>query len=292
MRELPLVSVIVPVFNDPRLSLCLEALARQSYPRQQMEVLVVDNGSDRLPDVSQYPFVRLLQEPKVGSYAARNYGITQARGDILAFIDADCIPRTEWLKCGVEGLVASGTEAAGGRIVPLFRSPGRPTLIELYDSLVSLDQSRCADLGGFAVTANLLAPRETFKRIGPFDDDLKSGGDREWGARLASLGGRLVYLEGAAVGHPARADLGPLLRKHRRVAGSGAGFGRSKGRRVREFFRLQLKDLLLIGQTRRVLSAAEVGLGQRLALLGLARFLSLVRVVERCRVGLGGSALR
>lgn len=67
MRELPLVSAIDPVFNDSRLHLCLEDLSRQSYPRQQMEVLVVDNGSDRPPDASPYPFVYLLREPKSGS---------------------------------------------------------------------------------------------------------------------------------------------------------------------------------------------------------------------------------
>lgn len=292
MSNLPRVSVIVPVFNDPRLFQCLDALARQSYPTVRMEVLVIDNGSDRLPEISGYPFARLLQEASPGSYAARNLGITQARGDILAFVDADCTPLVDWLERGVEGLVASGAEAAGGRIIPLFHVPGRPTLVELYDSLISLDQSRCAVNGGFAATANLLAPRETFHRIGPFDASLKSGGDREWGARLGNLGGRFVYLEGAAVGHPARGGLGSLLRKHRRVAGSGAGFGRSRWKRVREFLRLQLKDLLLVGQSRRIISAAQLGAGQRFALLALARFLSLVRMAERCRVALGGSALR
>ena len=89
------VSVIIPVYNDLKLlSTCLECLDRQTYPKTRFEVLVVDNGSDLpvQPIVSRYSNVKLEKESMPGSYAARNRGIAAARGEILAFTDADCRP--------------------------------------------------------------------------------------------------------------------------------------------------------------------------------------------------------
>jgi len=91
MKNLPLVSVIIPVYNDAeRLQTCLAKLALQTY--SAYEVMVVDNGSRDLLTVQNivaaYPFAQLLTESIPGSYAARNCGIAQAQGDILAFTDA------------------------------------------------------------------------------------------------------------------------------------------------------------------------------------------------------------
>ena len=95
MTDQPFISVIIPVWNSPDLlAKCLAALAVQSYPRERYEVLVVDNGStDSTAAVARnYPFVTLLSEPVPGAYRARNRGLAAARGEYVAFTDADCIP--------------------------------------------------------------------------------------------------------------------------------------------------------------------------------------------------------
>src|SRR5688572_1543548 len=131
------VSVIIPVYNDrARLQTCLDALHRQTYPAERYEVIVVDNGSrEPLDDLMQtYPRARLEHEAQPGSYAARNRGIACARGEILVFTDADCVPAAQWLDCGVRALSASpNCGYVGGRVEPFLHDPDAPTATELYE---------------------------------------------------------------------------------------------------------------------------------------------------------------
>ena len=108
-RLLLSVSVIIPVYNDgERLRSCLQALAQQTYPTDCYEVIVVDNGSDARANiqgiVQQFEGTISEFESTPGSYAARNKGISIAKGEIIAFTDADCIPTSNWIEKGVAHL--------------------------------------------------------------------------------------------------------------------------------------------------------------------------------------------
>ncbi len=95
-----LISVIIPHLNqEAYLTLGLEALHAQRAITSKIEIIVVDNGSARLPSTvcSAWPDVRLVSESIPGPGPARNRGIREARGDILAFIDADCRADPGWL---------------------------------------------------------------------------------------------------------------------------------------------------------------------------------------------------
>src|SRR5262245_7741490 len=95
-----LISVIIPHLNqEDLLRVGLEALHAQLGGMSNMEIIVVDNGSARLPEMicSAWPDVRLVSEPTPGPGPARNRGIREARGEILAFIDADCRADHGWL---------------------------------------------------------------------------------------------------------------------------------------------------------------------------------------------------
>jgi len=99
------ISVIVPFYEDRgHIRGCIEALLSQDYPQQKYEVIMVDNNSTNglVEIVKQYPRVKLLSEMKQGAYAARNRGIGEAAGEIVAFTDADCLPDRAWLRC-IEG---------------------------------------------------------------------------------------------------------------------------------------------------------------------------------------------
>lgn len=89
----------IPHLNDlPRLRACLAALERQTYPTDRYEVLVVDNGSDGevAAAVAAFPHAVLAREERRSSYAARNRGLSLARGAIIAFTDSDCIPASHF----------------------------------------------------------------------------------------------------------------------------------------------------------------------------------------------------
>lgn len=216
----PSVTVIVPVKDGLELlRLCVEALLAQDYPRELLQILVVDNGSSSSP-VSVLPQderVVLLFEPTAGSYRARNTALVHARGDLLAFTDADCRPATDWVRRAADHLQAHPEVAMiGGRIDIAYRT-GRPvTGPEWFEELDGFPQEDYVTRG-FAVTANMVTRRSVMEQVGPFDENLLSGGDAEWGRRVRAGGGRQDYVAAAAVTHPARDTWPELARKSRRT---------------------------------------------------------------------------
>jgi len=102
---LPAISVVIPTYNRaPVLRLCLDALAAQDYAGP-WQVIVVDDGStDETPDVmSAFPGFVYLQQENRGPAAARNRGIQEAKGEIVAFTDDDCLAPADWLSRLTDG---------------------------------------------------------------------------------------------------------------------------------------------------------------------------------------------
>jgi glycosyltransferase involved in cell wall biosynthesis len=242
------VSVIVPVWNDDgRLEGCLRALEKQTYPGHLYEVIVVDNDAAKTigPLVVPSARARVVQEGRPGSYAARNTGVTHARGEIIAFTDADCLPAPDWLEKGVKHLTHfDRCGVVAGRVEIFPRSLQQPNAVEQYEMLVALAQREFVSNYNFGATANLFTFREVFERAGPFLAEVKSGGDLEWGRRVVNSGYRLEYADSARVFHPARASLSQLYSKIVRVTGGLHDLKRLKGRTYLEFDRSLLLDLL------------------------------------------------
>ena len=246
------VSVIVPVFNDAaRLRLCLAALSNQTYGRANYEVIVVDNGSAlsaQIPAVvGDFSGVVYALETQTGSYAARNKGLTLAKGEILAFTDADCIPADNWLERGVAQLTKiEDCGLVAGKIELFFRGD-RANPIELYESVTAFPQQTLLSQQRGAATANVFTFRTVMDTVGPFDASLRSNGDIEWGQRVFAAGYRQVYAPDTCVAHPARFTFEQLKRRTLRLA--GGVFGRfirpehSVLQRNMTFARLLVDDL-------------------------------------------------
>lgn len=216
-------SVIVPVYNDARrLQLLLDALAKQTWPKEDLEILVVDNGSQE--DVQTpvrrmgAPFVA-LQEPKPGSYAARNRALQVAQGRLLAFTDADTIPDPDWVERGVAALHARPEAGLVAGRIRVFPAGGRHTWVERFEMLYAFPQERFVRDQHFGATANVFTRRAVMDRVGTFNDALMSGGDREWGQRVHAAGLAVVYVPDVVVAHPARRTFGEYEAKIRRVVG-------------------------------------------------------------------------
>ena len=218
------VSVIIPVYNDSRrLKLCLEALAKQTYPRDMYEIVVVDNASEEDIEsiVSQFNQARYTYESQPGSYTARNQGISVAAGEILAFTDSDCIPAADWIEKGVKHLISTpNCGLVAGKISLFFQDPQRPTAVELYEKIVlNFFQDRKIADHQFGMTANIFTCRTVVESVGNFDSALKSGGDRNWGQRVFAAGYQQVYADDARVDHPARRSYADLRKRIARLVG-------------------------------------------------------------------------
>lgn len=222
MNKNPFVSVIVPVYNDPiRLAVCLNALESQTYPQDKYEVIVVDNNSKESLDkvVSQYPHAILTAEKKPSSYAARNKGISLAKGEILAFTDSDCIPLNNWIENGVRAIVSiQNIGLIAGEIDIFPKDKDNPTMVELYEMVLPYDQSKSVQNYNYGATANVFALRELFDKVGGFNETLKSGGDFEWGNRVYKAGYKVVYRNDVCIKHPARYSFKELNKKVIRIA--------------------------------------------------------------------------
>jgi glycosyltransferase involved in cell wall biosynthesis len=215
----PFASVIVPVFQDQAgIERCLEALARQSYPRDCYEVIVVDNGSVPPIQLTGAGALRLrcLRCETPGAYAARNAGISHATGEVLAFTDADCLPEPGWLAAGVAALRERPSAAVGGEVALL--QPRVRTGTSLYQYEWGFRQRENIRGNGFSATANLFCLRGTMQSVGGFDQRLLSGADREWAWRAARTGVGMAYCADAVVVTSPRTTLRGAIRQARRVA--------------------------------------------------------------------------
>jgi glycosyltransferase involved in cell wall biosynthesis len=295
----PFVSVIIPVFNDgERLKICLQSLENQTYPQSLYEVIVVDNASeeDIKSIVSSFGQAQYTFESRPGSYAARNKGISLAKGEILAFTDSDCIPAANWIEQGVGKMLQTpNLGMVAGRIELFFKTPGKPTAIELYDALVlgGLPQQLYIESEKYGATANVFTFKQVIEHVGGFDAGLKSNGDFEWGQRVFTAGYRQIYAEDVCVAHPSRSTLNQLYKKTIRLVGGKMDLKAKQGYAINDFLKDFLKDFLppfrFVFST---FSRSELQVDRKIKLVLIRLYLKQVSAWERARLQLGGTSAR
>jgi glycosyltransferase involved in cell wall biosynthesis len=292
LPDQPFISVVIPVWNSPDLiATCLSAIAAQTYPRDRYEVLVVDNGStDGTADVARsFSFVTLLSEPVAGSYRARNLGLRAARGEYVAFTDADCVPDPPWLAAAAE---AAGRHPRAGVLaghIDLFRAGANGSkTCEKYEHAFSFDQADNASRS-VCVTANWMSRRSTLLDFGGFDDSAKSGGDWNLCRLIGAAGHPIVYVPEMRVRHPVRGSFAKLMAKRRRTIG---GRWRSTEQRWR-FLRCSrgLARDSLVRMLRTVVDR-RFSFVDRLIFVGVDITLSATAMLELVRLAFGSESRR
>jgi GT2 family glycosyltransferase len=194
------------------LARCLEALAAQTLPRADYEVIVVSDGPDERTRAAlqRSSFaVRLLVLPRrCGPAAARNTGWRAASSTIVAFTDDDTVPSPDWLRAGLAEL-QSGCDAVAGRVV--MPIPPRPSDYER-------DAARLADAE--FVTANCFVTVAMLEAVGGFDErfELAWREDSDLHFGLLAHGAAVRRAPRALVVHPVRAARwGVSLKQQRKV---------------------------------------------------------------------------
>lgn len=292
-EPLPRVTIVVPAYNEaPRILHCVRALQAQSYPRDLLEIIIVDNGStdETFELLQREAGIVVLQERAPGSYAARNRALEVASGDIVGFTDADCRPHGNWVENAVEYLKSPAVGVVAGHVELDFDHLERPNSSELFEKCFAFKQAQNAR-DGVCVTANWFSPRRLLQLMGGFDGTLKSGGDHKLSQRICSAGYQIVYAADVVVRHPARTRFGDLTRKRRRVIG-GAFVTQRRSRR--KPFPILLAFLVKETALRLGALARDVPLRpvERLRVGGLLIVLCGISVLEATRLQLGGEPLR
>jgi glycosyltransferase involved in cell wall biosynthesis len=210
---LPFVSVIVPVLNgESCISDCLRSLLQLEYPRERLEIIVVDNGSTdgTLELVRRFP-VRLIHEYKPGSYAARNAGVRLAKGEILAFTDADCIVESNWIQEIVIILEHTGAQAVIGVADGINENACAELEQRLWESYwLREGVVTPVDTRNFAVLTSVLKAQDLFR------DDVCHSADSELGVRLHLSGAITVRSLQVRVKHRNRTNIFDIGRRRER----------------------------------------------------------------------------
>jgi GT2 family glycosyltransferase len=224
----PRVAVCIPAHGDPvALSHVLASVRAAAHPAELLQVVVAVDGPDEaLADLARAQGATIVVLPvNGGSYAARNAALDAVREgtDVVLFTDTDCEVAREWIAAHLRALRSA--DASGGAVRLTTSDP--PSAAEWVDASRHLRQEHFVNVLGFAATCNLAVRTDVLARI-RFDPTLRSGGDFDFGQRLAKAGYRLVYTADALVQHPARRSARGVLRKVSRVA-SGAAVNQSRG---------------------------------------------------------------
>ena len=224
------VSVVVPFYNEERwIAKCVEGLLAQTYPRNRYEIILVDNGStDASTTIARrFPELRVLTEATRGSYVARNRGVSAAEGELIAFIDADCVPSPDW----VEEIVQSMADPDVMILLGYCEYDGRSQGLSM---LAAYENERDAYVVGsgqgplyYGHTRNMTVRRLAFEELGPFVER-RRGADtifvRECVDRYSSSSVR--FSDRARVRHLEIDRMAKLFHKYLIYGASHRGYGR------------------------------------------------------------------
>jgi len=184
-----MVSFVIPVKNDAtRLRRCLATVFANDYPRELIEVLVVDNQStDASVQVGIDAGATVLPSSARSVAEVRNSAAARARGAILAFVDADHEIDRGWVRAAVDVLSADDIAATGA---PCLTDPAPTWVQRQYDAMRSHPIAR-EDVHWLG-SGNLAVKKRVFDELGGFDGQLTACEDVDLCNRIRQAGHRIV----------------------------------------------------------------------------------------------------
>lgn len=250
----PRVSIIVPARGRGTATrTCVESLLALDYPLARREIIVVDDASE--PPLAAYledlPVRLLRQDHNIGQSAARNLAAKEAQGELLAFIDNDCVADPTWLKKLTPYLNQPQVAIAGGRVV----APASESPVGAFEAVRSpLDMGPLAAEVGpqqvvpYLPTCNFMVRRQVLLEQGGFDEKLRLGEDVDFIWRSLRSSQRAWYTPAAQVIHYHRVRLPALLRRRADYASSEAHLQthHPEGRRIMPLPRVSLLLLAML----------------------------------------------
>jgi mycofactocin system glycosyltransferase len=217
----PSVTVIIPTRDRADdLDDCLSALGNLDYPRDRLEMIVIDDGSADPAAVAgvvaRHCGRLLVNEHNRGPAYSRNRAAREATGEILAFVDSDCVAGPGWLRELTPYFSWDRVGAVGGRTIGYYTE----SRLDRYEEVASpLDMGKHLRLEArgpdtfYVPTCNFLVRRSAYRDLGGLREDLLVGEDVDLCWRLRARGVYLVYVPEGTVRHKHRDRLSAMLRR-------------------------------------------------------------------------------
>lgn len=281
-------AVIIPHYNDvPRLVRCLEALMPQIGPDD--EVIVADNASPVSldPISTQFPNVRIVIQPEKGAGPARNMGVAETQAQWILFIDADCVPASDWIetakRIGKEGHVI------GGRVDVFDETPAPRSGAEAFEAVFAFHMQSYLEKGAFLGAGNLVTTRTVFDGVGPFRPAVSE--DKDWSQRADRAGFTLGFDNDFVVSHPSRQDWPALRHKWRRLTSEGFLLdAQGLGGRIKWFAKAFLMPVSILAHIPRVMRHGALSAPDKMRAIGTLVKLRLMRMVWMMSQSVTGKA--
>ena len=252
LSRYPYVSVIIPVRNRPEdITDCLQSLSWLDYPAEKMEVIVVDDASDdNTPDVvSAFPVHLIaLKEHKQAS-CCRNLAAQGAQGEILAFLDSDCVPDPLWLRELIPAFSDPSNGAVGGMVDSYLNEKGLDCYEKVRSSLNMgswSKSSRNGDSFFYLPSCNLLVRKALFLQLGGFREDISVGEDVDFCWRLQDQGQHSEYRPVGKVYHKHRNKMRHFCARRFDYGTSEPLLQRIHAQRIKQFL-FPLPDVIFWG---------------------------------------------
>lgn len=225
----PIVSIIIPCRNEEKyIGTCLKSIAANDYPKDRLEVLVVDgmsqDGTREIVEeyANRYSCIRLLDNPKRITPAALNIGIAHSSGEVIIRMDAHAEYQPDFVSQSVDWLRRTGADVVGG---PIITKPGTKTLMAKAIALatshpfgVGNSRFRTSKREGFVDTVPFGAyRREVFNQVGLFDERLVRNQDNELSARILRSGRKIYQTPRLTASYYNQATLLGLLKQATRT---------------------------------------------------------------------------
>lgn len=224
-NNLPFVSIVIPCRNEEKfISRCLDSIVASGYPRNKLEVLVIDGMSeDKTRKIvteytRQYHFIRLLNNLKKITPVALNLGIRNANGEIIVRMDAHAEYPVSYVSKCTEYLNITNADVVGG---PIITIPSKDTFIAKCIALiishpfgVGNSRFRTSIKKGYVDTVPFGAyRRDVFDKVGLFDERLVRNQDNEMSSRIIKNGGRIYFDPDLKVRYYNQSTISGLLRQ-------------------------------------------------------------------------------
>lgn len=226
-NNLPFVSIIIPCRNEEKfIGKCLDSIIAQEYPKDKLEVLVVDGMSnDKTRDVlkvyaDKYSFIKTLDNPQKVTPIAMNVGIKKAYGDYILILSSHSKIDKIFVKKNIENILKNGADCVGGVMITL---PANDTILV---QSIAFSLSHPFGVGNAYFRIGSKEPkyvdtvpfgcykREVFQRMGLFDEDLARNQDDEFNLRLIKNGGKILLVPDIVSYYYARDSLRKLWKMY------------------------------------------------------------------------------